>query len=268
MRFKLFSVSVLSALTLVIVPVAQAASSTVVVRPSSTQRWVFNPDSDNATPIVFNTDHASIGSGSLYVQPISSTNAAAKFIGTKTLAIPTSSVSSIAYDFLIAGSGTSADANKFYLNVYTNLPSSSTYYDCRFDYAPSTGSTSSFTTATFNATDTPSEVRARGTATCPATLAAMPAGSTAKSIALNVGDTSLSDSGLAGYLDKVVVTTTTDMVTYDFEPDLTFPTNKDQCKNDGWKTFTGGDFKNQGNCVSYVQRSDSANNNVENNPTF
>jgi hypothetical protein len=31
------------------------------------------------------------------------------------------------------------------------------------------------------------------------------------------------------------------------------PTNKDQCKNDGWKTFTiPRQFKNQGDCVSFV----------------
>ena len=31
------------------------------------------------------------------------------------------------------------------------------------------------------------------------------------------------------------------------------PTNKDQCKNDGWKTFNNPAFENQGGCVSYVQ---------------
>lgn len=30
------------------------------------------------------------------------------------------------------------------------------------------------------------------------------------------------------------------------------PTNKDQCKNDGWKTFNNPKFKNQGDCVSFV----------------
>ncbi len=30
------------------------------------------------------------------------------------------------------------------------------------------------------------------------------------------------------------------------------PTSKDQCKNDGWKTFNNPVFKNQGDCVSYV----------------
>lgn len=32
----------------------------------------------------------------------------------------------------------------------------------------------------------------------------------------------------------------------------TTPTSKDQCKNGGWKTFTNPSFKNQGQCVSYM----------------
>ncbi|MES2986051.1 MAG: hypothetical protein V4686_02905 [Patescibacteria group bacterium] len=34
----------------------------------------------------------------------------------------------------------------------------------------------------------------------------------------------------------------------------TTPTNKDQCKNDGWKSFTNPSFKNQGQCVSSVAK--------------
>ncbi len=30
------------------------------------------------------------------------------------------------------------------------------------------------------------------------------------------------------------------------------PTNKDQCKNGGWQTFTNPTFKNQGQCIKYV----------------
>lgn len=30
------------------------------------------------------------------------------------------------------------------------------------------------------------------------------------------------------------------------------PTGKDQCKNGGWQTFTNPSFKNQGDCVSFV----------------
>lgn len=36
------------------------------------------------------------------------------------------------------------------------------------------------------------------------------------------------------------------------------PTNKDQCKKDGWMTFINPVFKNQGDCVSFVQSSPNA----------
>ena len=39
---------------------------------------------------------------------------------------------------------------------------------------------------------------------------------------------------------------------------LTSPTTKDQCKNGGWMTFNNPTFKNQGDCVSYVQSSVNA----------
>ena len=238
----------IASLVVVSTPVL-AAVTTYTVTPGNQQGWVFNPDPTNSTPYNFTTDKASIGQGSLYVQPISSTPAK-KFIAAKTLGVPVSSLSSIAYDFLIAGNGTSSSANQFYLNVYTNKPSSTTYYDCRFDYVPSTGSTSNFTTASFSSTTTPAHVSGAG---CPTTLAGMPAGSTAKSIALNVGDTSASDAGLAGYLDKAVITTTGDTKTYDFEPTLT-PDKVSDCKHNGWKKFNTPAFPNQGQCIKYVHQ--------------
>ena len=41
--------------------------------------------------------------------------------------------------------------------------------------------------------------------------------------------------------------------TYDFEPFTPAPTSKDQCKNGGWQQFDHPAFKNQGDCVSYVE---------------
>ena len=38
-------------------------------------------------------------------------------------------------------------------------------------------------------------------------------------------------------------------------PVVTTPTDKNQCKDNGWKTFTNPTFKNQGLCVSFVQAS-------------
>ena len=39
------------------------------------------------------------------------------------------------------------------------------------------------------------------------------------------------------------------------DPDVAPPTNKDQCKKDGWKTFNNPSFKNQGDCVSFSNHS-------------
>ena len=36
------------------------------------------------------------------------------------------------------------------------------------------------------------------------------------------------------------------------------PTDKNQCKNGGWQTFNNPSFKNQGQCVSYVQSNERA----------
>ncbi len=39
---------------------------------------------------------------------------------------------------------------------------------------------------------------------------------------------------------------------------LTSPATADQCKKDGWKTFNNPVFKNQGDCVSYVESNEKA----------
>lgn len=180
--------------------------------------WWFNRDTSTDTPYMFVNNKKSLGDGSIYVPPISS-NPSDKFIAENFVQMPVEELESISYDFLIAGNGTPADASDFYLNVYVNIDRSGNYYDCRFDYVPSTGSTSNFTTASFNATDTPSDVRLRGTRTpaCPATLAEMPAGSYVRMYSVTLGQSTVSDQGLAGYFDKVVVNTVNDDTTYDFE---------------------------------------------------
>ncbi len=182
--------------------------------------WLMNRDASTSTPYQFSTTPGTLGTGSLYIPPIGSTpaNARDKFIAEHFLYLPVAQLESIAYDFRIAGNGAPSDANDFYLNVYTVRDGSptDTFYDCRFDYVPSTGSTSGFTTASFAAGDTPTNVRARTGQTCPATLAGM-TNATVTFFSLSVGDTSLSDQGLAGYFDNVVVDTTTGTTTYDFE---------------------------------------------------
>jgi hypothetical protein len=57
--------------------------------------------------------------------------------------------------------------------------------------------------------------------------------------------------GFTGYTDKVTVGIGSTTKVYDFEPSLR-PGSKDDCKNNGWKQFNDPAFKNQGQCVKYV----------------
>jgi hypothetical protein len=223
-KFLIGTVAGVGILLATIVP-ALAANTTVVVHGNTAAGenqpgWLFNRDVSTSTPFEFNTDHASVGTGSLFVKPIGS-NPSDKFIAENFLATPVSNINSISYDFLIAGNGTASSAGQFYLNVYANIDNSTNFYDCRYDYVPSTGSTSSFTTFTVHPGDTPTNVTKRGSrfsGSCPATLAGMPSGSYVRVFAINVGDTSASDTGLAGYLDNVVTNLSSGTTTYDFEP--------------------------------------------------
>jgi len=47
--------------------------------------------------------------------------------------------------------------------------------------------------------------------------------------------------------------------------ELVSPANADQCKNNGWKTFNNPTFKNQGDCVSWVQHNVNGNGTPANN---
>ena len=240
---------------------AGAVNSTVVVTGDTSSGenqpgWLFNRDTSTSTPYEFNSDQASIGSGSLYVEPIGATPAD-KFIGEFFMNTPIADVTGVDYDYMIGTGGAVSDANEFYMNVYANFGESDPFkfYDCRYNVVPSVGSTSAFNTVSFDTTLAyPVTTRSSSPYTCPATPAGMDAlspGSTIRVIALNVGDTSANDIGLDGYLDNVVVSTTSGSTTYDFEP-ATTPVSKDECKKGGWMTFNSPSFKNQGQCVSFV----------------
>lgn len=45
---------------------------------------------------------------------------------------------------------------------------------------------------------------------------------------------------------------------YDIIPQVGPPTSKDQCMDGGWEVFNFPEFKNQGDCVSYVQSNENA----------
>jgi hypothetical protein len=64
-------------------------------------------------------------------------------------------------------------------------------------------------------------------------------------------------------------------LTRTFVVDANAPYNKDECKNDGWQSFTAPTFKNQGDCVSFIASNGKAKGNptpavhvMANNPKF
>jgi hypothetical protein len=205
--------------------------------------WMFSRDPDNATPFEFTTNESSVGGGSLYVMPIGST-ASKKFIGELFLIEEMANIESISYDFKIGADGDSGDSNQFYANVYANFAASSPtkFYDCRYAIVPASGSTSGFTTVTFD----PTASYSKWPSSCPDSPAAMGAGTVLRAFVINLGDTSATDQGLSGYFDNVVVTKTTGVTTYDFEAD---PQTPEACKDGGWMDFG---FDNQGLCIRYV----------------
>lgn len=228
---KFFHFFAAFALAFALSPASMAATTVVVTGNTSAGEnqpgWMFNRDVSTSTPYTFNTDAASIGSGSLYVEPIGATPAN-KFIAENFINTPMANVNSISYDFQIGSGGTNDSEEHFYMNVYANFGVSpdDKFYDCRYNVVPTTGSTAGFTTVTFDPTQSyPVATRGGASAspfTCPAVPADMDtlsAGSNIRAFSLNVGDTSANDTGLNGYLDKVVTNLDSDTITYDFEPD-------------------------------------------------
>lgn len=58
-------------------------------------------------------------------------------------------------------------------------------------------------------------------------------------------------SGFDGNVDAFTFEADGDKTIVNFEAQ---PTDKDQCKNDGWRAFSNPEFKSQGACVSFVER--------------
>ncbi len=189
--------------------------------------WLFNRDATTSTPYTFNNDFSSVGSGSLYILPIGGSTSTDKFIAENFLNAPIANVDSISYDFRIGSTSLDTQAGQFYMNVYANFGVSADdkFYDCRYDVVPTMGSTTDWTTVTFDPTQSYSVTQRGGANASPFACPSVPAdmdlvsaGSNIRAFAINVGDSSLSDAGLSGYLDKVVVLMGTNQTTYDFDP--------------------------------------------------
>jgi hypothetical protein len=220
------------------VPKYTESSETIVVNSNTASGenqpgWLFGRDLSTATPFAFSAGNAKIGSGSLAVAPIVNTTNSDKFIAEYFFLNTIDSLKSFTADFLLNASTSPAAANQFYLNVYANFGTSSPtkFYDCRYDVVATVASVSGYTTITFDPTVAYPVTTRGGASASPFACPAIPAdmdtlssGSVIRAIAINIGDTSGSDTGVGGYLDNVVVKTENDTLlqkmttTFDFEP--------------------------------------------------
>lgn len=92
-----------------------------------------------------------------------------------------------------------------------------------------------------------------------AIVAANPDATILGAFGLNQGS---GNPGLVSNADALTIAHNGDTYVYDFErirdldgdgtADTPPPTNKDQCKKDGYKSFNNPSFRNQGDCVSYT----------------
>ena len=207
---------------------AFAADTTVVVTPSALNGWTVAPD--GTVPWAFDNRAASLGAGSLGFGPIDGAAGANKFVLYAPYSGLSSDLTGFSYDFYVDPSspGGAADGQHFYANVYvddftngigTFGPDAAPggWYDCRYDSVPAEGEDGGWTTHSMDDTSW-TNIADRRDGACPATLGELALGSTVKFIALNGGQSTSSDAGLKGAYDNVVVTTSSDKTTYNFEP--------------------------------------------------
>jgi len=213
--------------------------------------WLFNRDANTQSPYEFVLGTSTIGTGSLFINPITNSinGSNDKFIAELFLLSPIAELDSLTYDFNIAAVD-ATDENEFYMSVYANfgVSGSTKYYDCRYSVV---GVVDGWTTVTFDPTQNyPVTTRGGASAspyTCPASPADMDnlsASSTIRAIALNVGDTSANDQDVSGYFDNVVVVQTTGIHTgttiYDFEPTTSTTTPEEEETSGGGGGGGGG----------------------------
>lgn len=253
--------SVVAVLAVVLVGFAPAAADTVVVSNLNMQGWVFLQETPSGTGAFAGgpaTPPAGQGSANLTVNATGGMAlAAAEFAGT-----PLASLIRIEYSTYRA-SGSPALAIALQLDMDFDLTDAFTGFQGRLVFEPYyTETVLTGAWQTWDATTVGKwwATRAPFNALCsigsPCTwaqvLANWPNAGIRGGIFLKAGGGWA--SGFNGNVDALTIGVAGDDTTFDFEL-LQAATTKDQCKKGGWQsvyTADGEPFKNQGDCVSYV----------------
>jgi len=245
---------------------AHAAASTVVVSPSNPQGWAFFDDNGNGGSGSFvtgpGTPPLGVGSAQLSVNAVNQGYA----LGGTTNSTKLADLTTVSYStYVQQGNNTIAPALQF--NVDQDVTDANTAYQGRLVYEPyMNGTVTDGQWQTWDAASGKWWLSRSSTlfgGNCsqasPCTFAELEALYPNIGVLDGTGNVVIkAGSGwnvpFVGNVDALTIGTASTTTTYDFEP-YAAVSDKDACKNDGWKTATdanGNGFKNQGACVSYV----------------
>jgi hypothetical protein len=239
-----------------------ASATTVTVTPTNMQGWVIPADNP---PVAYNFNgpaDSNGGNGSFQFGPISGANGAKIELQPPEVNFDIADFDGLSFEYdVLAPVSSGASEDYVYVSVYVDSAAnglgffgsgitSSGFYDCRYTFVADTNDPG-WNTLSFNAATIPDSLATRHSS-CAATLG----GNTGNLLffRLNGGDTSGNDNGMRAAFDLVAITLDGDTTIYDFEPYVA-ASSKDDCKDGGWMDVTrgdGGPFKNQGDCIQYV----------------
>lgn len=246
------------------------ADSTVTVTPNNMHNWFFYNDEtdtiDNSLGSFVNgpaTPPEGVGSVQISVSGTQRRNLATyQFSGT-----PLADITTLAFSTYNPSAGNGGSANRSgYLQFNVDFNGSDTWQR-RLVYVPSqNGVVQQNTWQEWDAIDGGNALWGYSGATWPVTgepgttlktwnqiLTDYPGARirvTDSFVGVRVGEPYA--DGYTENIDAFKFGTAAGTTTFDFEPLVGPPTNKDQCKGNGWISFNNPSFKNQGQCVSYT----------------
>ena len=263
---KPFGALGLAALAVVaLAPTVLGATTRVVVTPTNLQGWVVDTTvlGNQSVPYNFNGPADSDGgNGSFQFGPIAGLGAAKQEMQPPDVNFDVTTFDALSFEYqILAPASVGSTSDQVYVNVYVDSAanglgfygsglSSTGFYDCRYTFVADTANPG-WNTLSFSDATSPDSLASRHTS-CAATIG----GNTGniQFVRLNGGDTSTNDNNMRAAYDLVEIAIGGNTTLYDFEP-YAVATSKDQCKDGGWQTVNranGSSFKNQGDCIQYV----------------
>jgi hypothetical protein len=246
-----------------------ASSTTVTVLPSDVGTSWFTADTRSGGDVSFVSGPAMppLGTGSLQMTTTDangSSNAKAQLFNYSYIGTPLSSITELSYSDYRSSSSTNSAAQRIGLNIEVDfVGDGSSYTTLVFEpiyQADGIGALSTDTWQSWDAInggngiwwstkDIPGVCAFNCFVSWNTIVTNNPNAKILGGLGFNIG--SGWTGQFSGNVDALEVGVAGNTTIYDFEPALT-PTGKDQCKNGGWQQFNSPTFKNQGDCIQFV----------------